>query len=389
MLPYSIYIHVPFCQERCYYCDFNTYAGVEHLIPAYLVALQEEIRYLIPKAGKRLPVHTIFFGGGTPSLLSTGQTGKILDELSKGFDLQDGAEISLEANPGTVTARQLIELQQMGFNRISFGVQSFHDQELIQLGRIHDVEDTMKAFRWAAQAGFKNLSLDLIFGLPGQNLARWKYSLKNALSLTPTHISLYALTVEEQTPFHRWYQRGLMETIDDDLAADQYELASEMLEQAGYSQYEISNWSIPGMECLHNLQYWRMKPYLGLGAGAHGYDCGKRMANVSWIGAYIKRMEEREVLEFPFSPANESRILLEVADEMNEFMMVGLRLVNEGVSEREFTKRFGKTLVEVYGKPIEKLEKRNLIERKPEDRDRIRLTKQGRLLGNQVFLEFV
>jgi len=389
MQPFSLYLHIPFCRSRCTYCDFTTFAGVQHLIPDYIAALRREIRYLAEVAGERIPVHTVFFGGGTPSLLTIAQFSGILNDLQTGFDLQDDAEISLEANPGTVTLQSLTALRSIGFNRISFGVQSFHPQDLMLMGRIHDAVEALRVISWARKAGFDNLNLDLIFGIPGQDMARWRQSLEIALGLKPDHISLYALTVEEGTPLFEWMNRGLIELIDDDLAAEMYELAGERMEQDGLMPYEISNWGRPGMECWHNLQYWRMQPYLGFGAGAHGYVSGQRMANTGWIGDYIQRMRRVDTCEFPFSPANERRTSLTRVDEMGEFMMVGLRLVCEGVSFHEFLMRFGQPIGDVYGEQIEKLIQRQLLEIKPEDPDRIRLTQGGRLLGNQVFMEFI
>ena len=389
MQPFSLYLHIPFCRSRCTYCDFTTFAGVQHLIPDYIAALRREIRYLAEVAGEQIPVHTVFFGGGTPSLLTIAQFSGILNDLQTGFDLQDDAEISLEANPGTVTLQSLTALRSIGFNRISFGVQSFHPQDLMLMGRIHDAVEALRVISWARKAGFDNLNLDLIFGIPGQDMARWRQSLEIALGLKPDHISLYALTVEEGTPLFEWMNRGLIELIDDDLAAEMYELAGERMEQDGLMPYEISNWGRPGMECRHNLQYWRMQPYLGFGAGAHGYVSGQRMANTGWIGDYIQRMRRVETCEFPFSPANENRTSLTRVDEMGEFMMVGLRLVREGVSFQEFLMRFGQPIGDVYGEQIEKLIQRQLLEIKPEDPDRIRLTRGGRLLGNQVFMEFI
>ena len=389
MQPFSLYLHIPFCRSRCTYCDFTTFAGVQYLIPDYVAALRCEIRYLAEITGERLPVHTVFFGGGTPSLLTTAQFSGILNDLQMGFDIQNDAEISLEANPGTVTLQSLKALRSIGFNRISFGVQSFHPQDLMLMGRIHEAIEALRVISWARKAGFENLNLDLIFGIPGQDMARWRQSLEIALGLKPDHISLYALTVEEGTPLFKWMNRGLIELIDDDLAAVMYELADERMEQVGLMPYEISNWGRPGMECRHNLQYWRMQPYLGFGAGAHGYVSGQRMANTGWIGDYIQRMRRVESCEFPFSPANERRTSLTRVDEMGEFMMVGLRLVREGVSFQEFLMRFGQPIVDVYGEQIEKLIHRQLLEIKPEDPDRIRLTRGGRLLGNQVFMEFI
>lgn len=285
MTPYSIYLHIPFCTHRCGYCDFNTYAGLESLMPAYTRALCAEIELAgqaageLPPAGRSSPAHTIFFGGGTPSLLPSGQVERILDALERSFDLQPGCEISMEANPGTLSQEYLHDLRRIGVNRLSLGVQSAHPGELRLLERIHDYGDVTRSVSWARQAGFDNLNLDLIFGLPEQTLETWQRTLELALGLAPEHLSMYALTLEHGTPFGAWARRGLLSTPDPDLAADMYEWASDQLAQAGYQQYEISNWARCDsagnlLACRHNLQYWRNLPYLGLGAGAHGYAAG-------------------------------------------------------------------------------------------------------------------
>ncbi len=390
MQPYSLYLHIPFCRSRCTYCDFNTFARVEHLIPEYVAALRREIRYVAEAAGERLPVHTIFFGGGTPSLLKPGEYESILADLKAGFEFLPGMEISLEANPGTVTLQSLTELRRLGFNRISFGVQSFNPQDLTILGRIHSANEAFNAVLWSRKAGFENLSLDLIFGLPGQSLTRWQSTLELAIQLRTEHLSIYSLILEEGTLINAWMQRGLLEPVDDDLAADMYEWTEDRLEQAGFLQYEISNWARNrSLQCRHNLQYWRMEPYLGFGAGAHGYALGQRTANTGWIGDYIQHMRQLDWLQFPFSPANASRIPLSRQDEMGEFMMVGLRLVDEGVSQAAFEQRFSQKLGDVFQKPMEKLLRQGLLEWKQDDPDRLRLTRQGRILGNRVFMEFV
>ena len=292
-MTYSLYFHIPFCVHRCAYCDFNTYAGQEAFIPAYVEALVREIEAVAASAPDRLPVHTIFFGGGTPSLLSPEHFERILGAIRKNFDLKPiidersvvtnsvvPPEISLEANPGTVSLASLKGLRKAGFNRISFGVQSSHPEELRLLERIHDFFDVIESVKEARQAGFENLNLDLIYGLPQQTLERWQESLKRAVGLNPEHLSLYALTIEHDTPFGRWMAQGLMPLPDPDAAADMYEWASQYLQAQGYEQYEISNWARPGYPCRHNLQYWRNEPYLGFGAGAHGCAANLRIANI-------------------------------------------------------------------------------------------------------------
>jgi oxygen-independent coproporphyrinogen-3 oxidase len=396
---YSLYFHIPFCTHRCAYCDFNTYAGQERLIPAYVEGLCNEVRGVAASCPNRLPAHTIFFGGGTPSLLTPAQFEQILQTIRDRFDLSDPAslETSLEANPGTVTLDSLSGLRQAGFNRISFGVQSFQPGELRQLERIHDPFDVFNAVRWARQAGFDNLNLDLIYGLPEQTLSRWQANVRQAVELAPQHLSLYALTIEQGTPYGRWAGHGLLPLPDPDLAADMYEWASEYLEGQAYEQYEISNWSKPGFQCRHNLQYWRNLPYLGFGAGAHGCANDRRVSDVLRIKTYLERLPPEArlpALTFPLSPATVSQTPLTPFVEMQETMMLGLRLTQEGVSAESFRRRFGQDLVAVFGKEINELIGLGLLEWAPSPTGRgagvmVRITRRGRLLGNQVFMRFV
>jgi oxygen-independent coproporphyrinogen III oxidase len=391
---HSLYIHIPFCRKRCGYCDFNTVAGLEGMIPAYVAALCEEIQHVGALAAEQVPVHTIFFGGGTPSLLEPGQVAAILAAVASIFNVQTGAEISLEANPGTLTQAQLVRLRESGVNRLSLGVQSAHPGELALLDRLHGVYEVIEAVNWARQAGFDNINLDLIYGLPGQALERWSETLEFALRLKPEHLSMYALTIEEGTPLQRWSKRGLVEAVDDDRAADMYELAMDRMAGMGYVQYEISNWAKMDesgrlLACRHNLQYWTNRPYLGLGSGAHGYSQKRRTANVRGVRTYINALRG-DWKEFPQSPANETVTWIDLKTEMDETMMVGLRLTQSGVSEREFAGRFGVSLDSAYGNEITPLVKQGLVEwTEIEGERRLRLTRRGRLLGNQVFLHFV
>jgi oxygen-independent coproporphyrinogen-3 oxidase len=396
MVPYSIYFHIPFCVHRCSYCDFNTYAGLGGLIPDYVRALCREVELLADAAEERLPVHTVFFGGGTPSLLPLEGVEQILNTLGKWFDLLPDLEVTLEANPGTLSNDYLRGLRNLGVNRLSLGMQSASVDELRLLERQHDIPDVIWAITWARQAGFDNLNLDLIFGLPNQSLARWLCTLDYALSLAPEHLSLYALTLEHGTPMEKWVARGLLEQPDPDLAADMYEEASGRLAQAGFMQYEISNWAKQRdngelMTCRHNMQYWRGQPYLGLGAGAHGYAEGMRVANDPDPAIYVNRLLNHPVspMTFPLSPVTLEYQRIERTAEMGETMMMGLRLTQEGVSGRHFLERFGESLQEVYGKEIERLISLDLLEWAGEGGDTLRLTSRGRLLGNQVFLEFI
>ena len=398
--PFSIYLHVPFCVHRCAYCDFNTYAGQNDLIPAYVNALIREINFVGHQiTNPQLPITTIFFGGGTPSLLSGPQVASVMDALRAAFAFSPNLEATLEANPGTVSQSFLADIRAAGLNRLSFGVQSANPEELHMLERAHDFFDVIQSVKWARGAGFDNLNLDLIYGLPEQTLVRWQNTVKRIVDLHPEHISAYALTLEHGTPFGRWSAKGLLPTPSPDLAADMYEWASEYFESAGYVQYEISNWAKVNSEfriqnsefmCRHNLQYWRGLPYLGLGAGAHGYANGYRYSNFLRIKTYIERLANYQLpitnYQFPLTPATVNHHRQTPRDDMGEFMMTGLRQTREGISSAEFESRFGARLDEVYGKDIEELTRLGLLERQAE---RLRLTRRGRLLGNQVFMRFV
>ena len=369
MVPFSLYLHIPFCRHRCGYCDFNTYAGLEDLIPSYVEALCREIAFSARTlqsspireafSGDRLPVHSVFFGGGTPSLLSAHQLEQILQEVEQSFALVDDLEITLEANPGTLSLHYLRDLRSLGVNRLSLGVQSANPLELRLLERQHDFSQVIESVKWARQAGLENFNLDLIFGLPEQALETWQHTLNLALGLAPVHFSLYALTVEHGTPLSHWTHRGLVPLPDADLAAEMYEWAAERLEAAGYQQYEISNWgrrmpSGEALSCRHNLQYWRNLPYLGFGAGAHGYAAGVRTANVLAPLAYIRRMREQVAVEesFPQTPATQSIQAIDRETEIGETMMMGLRLTQEGVSRCAFRRRFGQDLPEIFTRPM-------------------------------------
>lgn len=394
MEPLSLYLHIPFCRHRCAYCDFNTYAGLDNLIPAYTGALKREIELLAESAGSRMEAHTIFFGGGTPSLLPVEALAEIMQALRSCFDLLPEVEATLEANPGTLDPDYLRALRSLGINRLSLGMQSASPEELILLEREHDFKDVIRAVTWARQAGFEQINLDLIFGLPEQSLASWRNTLELALGLLPEHFSLYSLTLEHGTPMHHWANRGLISEPDPEAAAEMYEYASSRLEEAGYRQYEISNWARAGsqgvvMACRHNLQYWRGLPYLGLGAGAHGYAAGVRTENVRAPSAYIRRLEQPSPKDFPCTPATLASRLVSREDELAETMMMGLRLVEEGVGEAAFAARFGQSLRQVYGRQIERLERQGLLEWGGPEGGRLRLTEKGRLLGNRVFVEFV
>jgi len=369
----AIYVHIPFCRRRCAYCDFNTYAGLEDLIPAYVDALCAEIQDAPPTQAR-----TLYFGGGTPSLLSPDQVEAVLQAVRSRLRLPDDAEVTLEANPGTVSLDRLRRLRTLGVNRLSLGAQSAHESELRLLGRIHTWTEAVEAVKTARAAGFPNLNLDFIYGLPGQSLARWRETLEAALRLEPEHLSLYALTVEEGTPLARQIARGALPPPDDDLAAEMYQLAEEMLADAGYFHYEISNWARSHFLSRHNLTYWRNEPYLGFGAGAASWWGGRRWTNVRHPAAYIRRIRDGRS---PVDAVEEIPRRLEIG----ETMMMGLRLA-EGVTDARFRARFGVGLQEVFGAELAHLQELGLL---VWDGTAARLTPRGRLLGNQVFQAFL
>jgi oxygen-independent coproporphyrinogen-3 oxidase len=315
-----------------------------------------------------------------------------LSTIEEQFILAPDAEITLEANPGTVSLEYWLDLHSTGVNRLSLGLQSADADELRMLERQHDFTDAVRALRWARKAGFDNINLDLIYGLPYQSIERWGRTLELVLGLGAEHLSLYALSLEHGTPMHKWVNRGLLPEPDADLAADMYELAGERLEKAGYIQYEISNWAVQKGDgtlaaCRHNLQYWRLLPYLGFGAGAHGFVPGTHTANVLSPGVYIKRLRAAVKLQsFPRTPATANVERLSREEEMSETMIMGLRLVAEGVSRDAFKRRFGIGLHDAFGLQIEALIGRGLLVWRG---DSLRLTPGARILGNQVFREFV
>ena len=373
--PLGLYIHIPFCRAKCTYCDFNSYPGQEALFEDYTTALVWEMEQV-----GRAQVHTIYVGGGTPTVLPLSHLARILRQVQMCFAAKSDAEVSLEANPGTVGSVLLAGLRALGVNRLSLGVQSFDDQELRLLGRIHTAAEAVKAFGAAREAGFENINLDLIYGLPKQSLATWQTTLAGAVALAPEHLSLYALSVEEGTPLAGQIARGALPQPDPDLGAEMYEVAEEVLATEGYVHYEISNWARDeAHRCLHNLGYWRNEAYLGLGAGAHSWRGGRRWANLASPQAYIAA-----VLAGKRPVATEEAIGAEL--EMGETMMMGLRLLDEGVAYERFRARFGCDLRQRYAAEMAELAQLDLIET---DAHRVRLSRRGRLLGNQVFMRFL
>lgn len=389
MVPVSLYLHIPFCQHRCSYCDFNTYTTLSDQQATYVDSLIAEIRQvaqLAEEAGQRLPLQTVFFGGGTPSLLDAKALCRLLEAIHTSFGCDLDAEVTLEANPDTVTVDYLTSLRQLGINRLSFGVQSANANELALLERTHDFGRVVDAVRDARGAGFESINLDLIYGLPNQTVADFETSLEAVLALEPEHLSLYGLTIEPGTPMKRWLESGRISLPDADLAAEQYDYASERLETAGFQHYEISNWAQPGKHCRHNLAYWRNDSYLGLGAGAHGHVAGLRYHVVKRPRDYIRRMAEGQPGSFPLSAAVAGSHQLAQTEAMSDTVIMQLRLLDEGLSLAAFESQFELTFSSVYGEQLAQMTEWGMLER---NNDHIRLTKRGRLVSNQLFYRFL
>ena len=381
--PLSLYLHIPFCSTKCSYCAFNTYTHLEHLIQSFVDALAREVEIV----GRGQPVATIFFGGGTPSLLTPRQFEIVFDAIYKCFDMLPDAEISLEANPNDLDRTYLTALRQVGFNRLSIGMQTVNPNELKLFNRRHDNDAVARAMSAARGAGFENVNLDLIYGFPHQTMESWETTLQQMLHLKPEHISLYALGLEDGTAMKAWVETGRLPAPDDDLAADMYELASELLARHGYDQYEISNWSLPGRECRHNLQYWLNLPYVGLGPGAHGYANGVRYSVILSPQRYIKLMEEdTRQHEFPYSPVTDQAEIIGRDGEISETLIMGLRLTQRGIDRHIFAERFGADLLDIHGGTIQRFADHGLLS---VDDERVRLTEPGRLLSNVIFRELV
>ncbi len=378
----SLYLHIPFCHTRCYYCDFNTYAGILPLREPYVRALLTEVELAgqLAQLADRTPrrARTIFFGCGTPSLLTVSQVTRLLNACRKAFALDEDAEITLEANPGTLNFEQLAGLRAAGVTRLSLGAQSFDAELLNTLGRIHSPAEIAQALRNARAARFTSINLDFMFGLPGQTMRHWQETLERALALHPEHLSLYSLIIEEGTPFYTWTHEGRITPGDEDLCADMYEYADERLQAAGYENYEISNWALPGHQSRHNLTYWRNLPYLGMGAGAHSCFAGRRFSNVLDPQEYINLLKTRQ------RPEAESEAV-DRAQEMSETAFLALRTAR-GLHLPTFEERFAEPFSHFIGERLRTVEAAGLLE---QDGDWLHLSKRGRLLGNEVFLRLL
>jgi len=393
----SIYIHIPFCTRRCGYCDFNTYAGLDHLFAEYVDAVCTEIDYFsnVCEEFGYTGIGSIYFGGGTPSLLPPHLLAKILESSTQIGDFLGDLEVTMEVNPGTVDRDYLSAVYAMGIKRLSIGVQSARQNELKLLDRLHGYEHAVGVVADARQVGFENISLDLIYGLPDQEVEQWAKSLIAAMSLEPEHLSLYALSVEPGTPLEAKVNQNIYPKPDEDLTAEMYEYAVDMLAKNGFTHYEISNWARKNADgellvSNHNRQYWLNNPYLGIGAGAHGFVGGFRTMNERFPQKYIQMLKDGTNVQFPRTPATDDVEEIDSYREMQETIFMGLRLLEEGVSEKRFDRRFGVSYWDVFASEFQGLiDKGLLVVDQVNGDERIKMSPNGVFISNQIFVEFV
>ena len=389
----GIYLHIPFCKSRCSYCDFATDVYRDSgAVERYVAALCSEIQgstarvsewsghssnstYKPPANAGGTAIDTLYFGGGTPSLLTPDQLERILKTVNSKFDIDPNAEVTMEMNPATVTPETLRAFRSLGVNRASFGVQTFNDRDLKLLARGHDANDARRTFAMLREAGFDNVSFDLIAGLPGQKMADWKANLDEAIKLSPEHISLYLLEIHSATPLAEQVRSGRRRPIDEELAAEMYEVMLDRLAAVGYEQYEISNFSRPGFESRHNSKYWTLDPVYGFGVSAHSFDGRQRYANERDTAKYVELVEKTHPVE----------VLREDIDIASEYIFLGLRM-EDGIDLAEYQIRFGIDLINKYRIDLKDLSEAGLVEITSE---RLRLTRKGKLFSNEVFAVFV
>lgn len=369
----SLYIHIPFCKQKCFYCDFPSYSGKERFKEDYVDALIKEIE----KRARGYIIKTIFIGGGTPSYLEVNQIEKLLLAINK-LNLHKDIEFSMECNPGVLFKEKLIAMKNGGVNRISFGLQSTKDSLLKEVGRIHSYEEFLDNFKLARELGFKNINVDIMYGLPNQTVEDWKDTLETICNIKPEHISAYSLIIEEGTVFYNLYEKGLLKLPTEEMEREMDKLTKGVLKDHGYHQYEISNYSLDGKECEHNKVYWQLKDYIGLGTAASSYIDGTRIKNIDNIEEYISKINSGiEVYEEKYINSEE--------DEIEEFIFMGLRM-NKGISIKEFEERFNMSVESIYEKVLEKNIKNGFLKK---ENGRIYLTSIGMDFSNNVMAEFI
>lgn len=373
--PLGLYIHVPFCRKKCYYCDFLSFSAVERKRRAYVETLRQEMEHWREKVSA-WEVDTIFIGGGTPSVLSEEEMDVIFQGIYDNFSTAGLQEFTIECNPGTVSGEKFVRYREAGVNRISFGMQSAVDEELEKLGRIHTYAEFLKGFRLARQAGFENINIDMMSAIPGQTKESYEHTLRCVRELAPEHISSYSLIIEEGTPFFEWYADR--PPVDEDTDRWMYERTAEVLSRAGYERYEISNYARAGKACRHNLKYWQRKEYLGLGLGAASFLSHTRFSNERDMGRYQEQVQRGQC------PAAEVERLSR-QEEKAEFMYLGLRCM-KGVSRERFRTCFGEDLEICFGEAVRRCKEQGLL---GEHAGLIYLTKRGIDVSNRVFEEFI
>ena len=371
-MPTSLYIHIPFCATKCYYCAFNTYSYHKEQASAYLDSLCTEMQLYTAQTG---PLQTIFIGGGTPSILSAESLDRLFTDIHSKFQICPDIEITVECNPGTVDAEKLGVMKKAGVNRLSFGLQAMQDEVLGQLGRIHTVEEFHHSYRLAREFGFDNINIDLIFALPEQTMEMWQHTLTETISIQPEHISAYNLVMEESTPFYEQLKNGQFNLPSEDTEADMFQYTIDALTTYGYTHYEICNYAKPNREVKHNLVYWNNHAYIGLGVGACGYVDGIRYTNIKGIPPYIKSLRELK------KPIADTEVLAGKAEKA-ETLMLSLRK-REGICLKEYTLRYGESIDIEFGEIIQKWKDLGLLEQTV---THLRLTDRGLFLANEVFL---
>lgn len=369
----SLYIHIPFCKQRCFYCDFPTFSGKERFRKDYIEALVKEIE---EKCSDYL-IKTIFIGGGTPSYLEENELEKLLITVSK-LNLSDKLEYSMECNPGTVNEEKLKIMKKYGINRISFGLQSCNDNLLKKIGRIHTFDEFLENYNLARKVGFNNINVDLMYGLPNLTIKDWENTLKRICDLKPEHISAYSLIIEEGTAFHNLYEKNILKLPSEDDERVMDKLTKEILKANGYHQYEISNFALEGKECEHNKVYWSLKEYIGVGSASSSYINGSRFSNTTNINDYIEKINNNVSVVI-------DKYENSIEDEMEEFIFMGLRMIS-GIDLLRFKKKFGIDINSIYKEVIEKNIKDGLLVVKE---DKMFLTAKGMELSNSVMSDFI
>ena len=373
----GLYIHVPFCVQKCNYCDFNSFKIKGNDKKEYLNAIEKEMK-LYSDEFKNKQFDSVFFGGGTPSILNIEELKRLVGSVFKNFNIKETAEVSMECNPGTINKEKLIHMKELGINRLSIGLQAIQNHHLKYIGRIHSYEEFEKNYLEAKEVGFDNINIDLMYALPNHKKEEWKESLDKIISLNPSHISAYSLILEEGTKLYEMYDNEEFSLLDEDTDIEMYNYTINKLKENGYNQYEISNYSKEYKECKHNIIYWKCDNYLGLGPGASGYIGDIRYNNISDLNEYNHKISQN------IKPIEEETILSE-KDKIEEFIFMGLRM-NEGISLKVFKERFSISIEDIYKEPIEKLIASKLLEL---DKDNLKLTQKGREISNTVFIEFI